>query len=857
MGVCTLLACLAAMILACSRGPARPKQLDDAYRYAEAGDFATAESLLTKLSRRTDADQLAWMLADVRRHVESFKDAYARADRFIEDALSGRTKYQALVIVRDEEKRMRKVGFATRSKPEIRAFATALRHRLADFDAIAARIKDKQTPAVADTDPGSKPEENPEDVVSQASEAELFGATIKNLLEDVAEMAKAGRFREAIEALRWQMGRAPSEYADAMRDLLWKVTDQAKAKIAKVSEQATKLERAGRPREALALLEREQQQMPEDGPLSQLRHLKDRIDQRMHLAAMRRAKPVDDADDDRPETIDGVRVAEGKTPITESGISILRRRYVKEADELVGRREFAAAADKYREAAKISDEWWPDLHRRYADQAELLGVMRGAFSGLRSAVSGQSERFVGLPIGRGDKADVVSVEKTGLRCRINGEIEDVAFTAIPDKDLAALLVRVPLQVEQFLGAAILASRGRDYAKAEQYLRRALHRDAGVQPQVDAMLSVIRKTDPRQGGFVFEGGKFVAKAEIERAKLRKKLERRVMSLLAKKTAEQRKALGEALLADPTTDVEVVADVMIARKRKLFASLSKSPLSASVKRLRKLREELDRRREHAKALIFDTVKYFYPYRPPAVSAEKAKTYWKVQAEVDRRVAAVRELWSGRKPIEFSLPAKARRELELYNWMSDFLGRLGYQTPELDEKLDVLFLKAKNNIHNVALDERDRRALDRGDRIVAENAKVIAQLLDGKKISRAQAELVTLTNRYRRLMGFQPLRLDERLMRSAQGHVAEMSALGYFGHFSPTPGRRTPRDRMRLEGYNRGGGENLATNSSAAGAINAWQHSSGHHRNMLSPAHGDIGTGNDGRNWAQNFGSGDVSH
>ena len=35
----------------------------------------------------------------------------------------------------------------------------------------------------------------------------------------------------------------------------------------------------------------------------------------------------------------------------------------------------------------------------------------------------------------------------------------------------------------------------------------------------------------------------------------------------------------------------------------------------------RDQLDKARTFAKELIYDEVKYFYPFKPPAVSAEKA--------------------------------------------------------------------------------------------------------------------------------------------------------------------------------------------------------------------------------------------
>ncbi len=113
--------------------------------------------------------------------------------------------------------------------------------------------------------------------------------------------------------------------------------------------------------------------------------------------------------------------------------------------------------------------------------------------------------------------------------------------------------------------------------------------------------------------------------------------------------------------------------------------------------------------------------------------------------------------------------------------------------------------------------------------------------------------LTNDYREMMGVTPLRADLRLMRSSHEHSAEMAALGYFSHTSPTPGRRTPFERMRRAGYPNGAAENIALNFSPAGALEAWQHSSGHHRNLLRASFVDLGCGQSGRHFTQNFGRG----
>jgi len=124
-------------------------------------------------------------------------------------------------------------------------------------------------------------------------------------------------------------------------------------------------------------------------------------------------------------------------------------------------------------------------------------------------------------------------------------------------------------------------------------------------------------------------------------------------------------------------------------------------------------------------------------------------------------------------------------------------------------------------------------------------------GKQLSAAQRDLLRLTNDYRAMFRHRPLAAVPTLGVAAQGHADEMSRLGYFSHTSPTPGRRSPFDRMQLAGYAAGASENIALVDGAQGAIEAWRRSSGHHRNMLAAGHTELGCGGNGRYWVQNFG------
>ena len=61
------------------------------------------------------------------------------------------------------------------------------------------------------------------------------------------------------------------------------------------------------------------------------------------------------------------------------------------------------------------------------------------------------------------------------------------------------------------------------------------------------------------------------------------------------------------------------------------------------------------------------------------------------------------------------------------------------------------------------------------------------------------------------------------------------------------------MKLAGYQiAGGSENIYQGSgSPEAAHQGWIHSSGHHRNILTPAWVEMGSGSSGNLWTQNFG------
>jgi len=301
--------------------------------------------------------------------------------------------------------------------------------------------------------------------------------------------------------------------------------------------------------------------------------------------------------------------------------------------------------------------------------------------------------------------------------------------------------------------------------------------------------------------------------------------------------------------PVARAEVV-EVLAARRSRMLAELLLRSELAAIEKVTASRQELERRREHALELIFDQVKYFYPY------AHRQTEYHKVQQEVDERVEPVREIWGNEfQPAEGGVPISSR--------FNHLLGLLRTEQPLLMlgdpdgfreepefQPFKVLPSGADRiTVRNLALDVEERLQLDRDQRVLAKNA-------EGPWVAlKQEQEQVQITNAYRLMMGRPAVQIHDALVRSARGHCEWMSRTGKFSHFNDEdPELFDPRLRMIAAGYKSGGsGENIARIGGALAAHNAWLHSSGHHRNILFASHREMGTGNMGSLWCQNFAGG----
>lgn len=132
----------------------------------------------------------------------------------------------------------------------------------------------------------------------------------------------------------------------------------------------------------------------------------------------------------------------------------------------------------------------------------------------------------------------------------------------------------------------------------------------------------------------------------------------------------------------------------------------------------------------------------------------------------------------------------------------------------------------------------------RTETESAEQAAETGDYRAIMN---EIVRLSNIEREKHGAQSLEADPYLEKAATGHSKEMAELDFFSHTSPTAGRETPSQRIKLTGIlPRATAENIASftghseSSLAQKAVTGWMNSPGHRRNLLDPTYTHIGIG-----------------
>jgi len=516
--------------------------------------------------------------------------------------------------------------------------------------------------------------------------------------------------------------------------------------------------------------------------------------------------------------------------------------------------EFARAAQLLREAGvavEARDAEFSERLQRRAAEADLLAKWHDHVA---EHVAGG--RSLAVEDAGGRDLTLVRVDGARLIARSADGEAPFAWYELAGEGIRALFDATRARGAAALGAAALLYKQGETEIAETILAGLVKQDAALLAQANDVIARGRGEPVGDYGYVLRKGTFVSERAIEVEKVAVTLAPKLAAALRDRREEARDAFVQQTAARGGVELEALGSLLQQSLDELREKVDGSKLRKQVDKMTALRVELDAARDHARELIFDEVKYFYPYKPPAVSGERHAEYNRVQQEIDRRVAALRDIWENTR-LKLRVPDKFVEQVEQLDWHAKWLAQLG-QLPAGESVATLLasieWARALPSGGAVGLQEfcltsseKDRRA--EWDRVVAYNERL------GGELSNAQQALLRITNDYRLMFGHRPLAAALTCMDAAQGHADEMSKLGYFSHMSPTEGRRTPYDRMKLAGYMFGVSENIAMTGGAEAAHTAWCHSSGHHRNLLNAGHTEVGLGANGRYWVENFGSGFV--
>ncbi|MEY4828938.1 MAG: hypothetical protein RLZZ562_734 [Planctomycetota bacterium] len=689
--------------------------------------------------------------------------------------------------------------------------------------AAIANAQQPERPAPSDAPtPALAPTANA-DTNGKASQDDV-AAAIAQAMDSVAR----SEFAQAIAQLELALGVAAASDRDRLAQQVESIRAAAKAQMEQVLNRARNESDQGRIRSGIDALAEASPRFPATGPFAAIPALLDELRRR------------ESSGNSGGSSLDVASEAARRRTLEQLAPSLIRIRALETEGDFAGARvEIQKAADSVRESDR---EYATRLDLRSADLDRVM-----AWHDEVGKLVAAAPIEVAL-VDRGT-ARIVGVAGSLLRVAIGGAEENVSWFAVDAQSIAQIEEGAKLTPAAALGAASLLYRADARRLAERALARAFQQDKTLAQEIWRTLAHGRgePVDPR--GYELRADGFVSVANAEAEKQAQKVLSRIDAALRSKDKKVRESIVTDALALGPAAAGAVASRFQRLLDKEIETLDKSPLRKQIDKLDAQRTHLDAARTAAKALIYDETKYFYPYKPPQVEADRYAEYVRVQAEVNRLVDVVRADWNDER-IKVKVPANIADSIERLDWISTVLRDLA----ELDplalvgvEWARALIPGESVSIRTYCKNFEERATRELWRKIDAYNDAMSEQ------IPRGDASLLRITNDYRAMFGHRPLALDLKVLIAARGHAQEMSKLGYFSHFSPTPGRKTPSDRMLLAGYTHGAGENIALTDGAEGAHLAWCQSSGHHRNLLSPNHTEAGMAGDGRYWVQNFGNG----
>lgn len=488
------------------------------------------------------------------------------------------------------------------------------------------------------------------------------------------------------------------------------------------------------------------------------------------------------------------------------------------AEQIARTRRFDEAAARMDEAAAaVSD---PAMKADIAARAGDLRAEQAYLGKLLALAAADPAKF--SPVKVGEKSlRVVSASPEGVSLAYgNAAPEDYTVADLPSAVLAQFVEKLAPAGEDQVSAALLLHDLGEEEGYQKWMRAALSVEDVRLANSLVHARVIGVESPPDGFMPHprDGRSIVTRREHDRVLNEEKI--------------------AALTADLAKEVE---------------KLEKSRQAKAIDSVRKAYAKLEKARADARALIFDEVRYFYPYRT------RMPEYAPVQQEVNDLVKAVEEAWAdGTKATVRSDSAYDALLKKCRALLVDIAYLGGDEPAELAKRIEAIVLYVPETGSTSPARELTVQSFYESEADLAlleYNAKVMKHNPSVKGPTEPERKQVEVTNQYRIMFGhLRALRIHPMLVAAARGHSEDMSKLGFFDHTNPhDEKKRNPDDRVKLAGYPMAGcSENIQQGTGdPKGAHDGWCRSSGHHRNILTPAWVEMGSGVSGGFFTQNFG------
>ncbi|MFT7618620.1 MAG: hypothetical protein ACI97A_002267 [Planctomycetota bacterium] len=518
------------------------------------------------------------------------------------------------------------------------------------------------------------------------------------------------------------------------------------------------------------------------------------------------------------------------------------------ADRYFGQRRYAEAARGYRRSseagltAQVDHELLRIAMRRMRQSERLAAFALSIESKIKSGPSifGQ---VTFLP---GKRGEIKGIGESGIIFDDGETTIELPFRVLRSETLKSLITKSDFTGVERINAATFLMTMDDIEVAEKLLYRTEANSPNLKTVIDSALADARSIEIPDQGFTYRDGQYLSPGDVARVKIRETVEDSLPKL-TDKSAKVRAEAYSALRGLGDRAASSFHRALIQSKSTLLANLKTNDNFKKLVIMDEQRLAVNKSRKHALKLIFDTVKYPYPYR--GVSKEVSALYFETSKEVALRVRALRELWKNPASVKIDSSLRlAITQMQEYNVELDRL-ELGRG---LNDPRCLLYLPKGNQVTmaTYAIDDVDRERIDSSLASVKFNATTQSMA------TAAEKQQVAVTNEYRLMFGRHAVRIHEKLVACARMHSTDMGKGGFFAHDNPLdPKKRSPNDRARMHDFFGGVSENIAGNGGGAiGAHNAWIGSSGHHRNILGVRWRYLGSGNSGNLWTQNFSRGD---